>query len=114
MTVENSQLVSLGGQSPPPPPALFGMTRSSLPELMQDMGEPAFRGTQLAEAFYKQWVEEIGEISTLSRELRSRLLAADWVVGRPRIDQVFRSADGTERYLVRGQSSSDTVETVWM
>ena len=32
--------------------------------------------------------------------------AADW--------QVFRSVDGTERYLVEGVAGADTVETVWM
>ena len=40
-------------------------------------------------------------------------------MGRPAIVQVFRSVDGTERYLVQGQSSGakgvpETVETVWM
>jgi 23S rRNA (adenine2503-C2)-methyltransferase len=36
-------------------------------------------------------------------------------VGRPRIAQVFKSVDGTERYLVQGQGDGgQTVETVWM
>ena len=36
-------------------------------------------------------------------------------MGRPRIAQVFMSADGTERYLVEGQArDAETVETVWM
>jgi 23S rRNA (adenine2503-C2)-methyltransferase len=39
-----------------------------------------------------------------------------WQVGRPAIAQVFKSMDGTERYLVQsqGQSGAETVETVWM
>ena len=54
--------------------------------------------------------------------LRARL-AESWVVGRPRIVQTFISEDGTERYLVEGQTRLEgatrkgvpgTVETVWM
>ena len=41
-----------------------------------------------------------------------------WEVGRPGIAQVFRSVDGTERYLVQGQAGPagalDSVEAVWM
>ena len=46
--------------------------------------------------------------------LRQRLADEGWEVGRPRIAQVFRSVDGTERYLVEGVAGADTVETVWM
>jgi len=51
----------------------------------------------------------------LSKSLRERLEVEGWEVGRPAIAQVFQSADGTERYLVQGQSQdSQTVESVWM
>lgn len=43
------------------------------------------------------------------------MAAVGWVVGRPRISQVFRSVDGTERYLVECPGGRmETVETVWM
>jgi 23S rRNA (adenine2503-C2)-methyltransferase len=90
------------------------MTRAELAALMAGMGEPAFRSAQLAEALYRQRIAEISDITTLPRLLRERLAAGNWTVGRPRIAQVFRSIDGTERYLVEGQSGTDTVETVWM
>jgi len=85
---------------------------------MEHLGEPIWRGRQIAEAIYLQKVREIREITTLSKPLR-RKLAEAWHVGRPRIAQAFISEDGTERYLVEGQVSSDaagygTVETVWM
>ncbi len=111
---EKSQLVSLRETEISPRKFLFGMTRADLAVLMAEMGEPAFRGAQLAEALYRQRVAEIGDITTLPRSLRERLAAGNWTVGRPRIAQVFRSIDGTERYLVEGQSGTDTVETVWM
>ncbi len=52
----------------------------------------------------------------LSQPLRQRLAEAGWAVGRPQIAQIFRSVDGTERYLIECQSgiTAETVETVWM
>jgi 23S rRNA (adenine2503-C2)-methyltransferase len=93
---------------------LFGMDREALAGLMTAMGEPAWRGRQLAEALYFQRVEGLKEITTLPLALRAKMTGAGWSVGRPAIVQVFRSVDGTERYLVEGQAAGDTVETVWM
>jgi 23S rRNA (adenine2503-C2)-methyltransferase len=72
----------------------------------------------LCEAIYRQRVADLSEITTLSKSLRRKLAAAGWEVGRPRIAQVFKSVDGTERYLVEcqgaGAPAAETVETVWM
>jgi 23S rRNA (adenine2503-C2)-methyltransferase len=97
---------------------------------MVEAGEPAWRGRQIAEALYRQRIAELDEITTLPKVLRQRLAAEGWQVGRPRIDKVFQSADGTERYLVEcpggkgltvdtgvpGDRSivAGVVETVWM
>lgn len=82
---------------------------------MEAMGEPKWRGRQLAEAIYRQRIVDVERISTLSKALRQKLANGGWQVGRPRIVQVFRSVDGTERYLVQGQAPDAlTVETVWM
>src|SRR5437762_13986612 len=75
--------------------------------------------SQLADAIYNQRVIEIEGITTLPLVLRRKMAESGWEVGRPAIAQVFRSVDGTERYLVQGQlvapgGVSDTVETVWM
>jgi 23S rRNA (adenine2503-C2)-methyltransferase len=96
---------------------LLGLDGEALGSLMAEFGEPAWRGKQVAEALYRQRVSDLHEISTLSKSLRRRLTEAGWEVGRPRIAQVFRSVDGTERYLVQcGSTAADqqTVETVWM
>ena len=79
---------------------LFGLDREALAALMMEAGEPAWRGRQLAEALYRQWLADLNEITTLPKTLRGKLAAEGWHVGRPRIAQVFRSVDGTERYLV--------------
>ena len=94
---------------------LFGRSSTELAQLLSDLAEPTYRGNQIAEAIYKQRVEEISSISTLSQGLRRRLVHDGWEVGRPHIAQVFRSVDGTERYLIQCPGpKAETVETVWM
>jgi 23S rRNA (adenine2503-C2)-methyltransferase len=92
---------------------LFGLDTVSLAARMIELGEPAWRGPQLAEAIYRQWLADLSEISTLPKTLRAKLIAEGWQVGRPQIVQVFSSVDGTERYLIQCQDGV-TVETVWM
>jgi len=95
--------------------SLFGLDAASLASVMAEIGEPSWRGKQLAEGLYRQRVTEISEITTLSKSLRDRLVADGWEVGRPTLAQVFQSIDGTERYLVAGSgTASETVESVWM
>jgi 23S rRNA (adenine2503-C2)-methyltransferase len=52
-------------------------------------------------------------MTTLSHELRERLMTLGWSVELPEIVQTARSVDGTERYLMR-MADGETVETVWM
>lgn len=94
--------------------ALFGHSRAELEELLRGMGEAAYRGRQVAQALYFQRVAEIDQMTTLPAALRRSLVEQGWLAGRPRIAQVFRSVDGTERYLVEGAGGADTVEAVWM
>ena len=107
---------------------LFGLDHAALTARMVAAGEPAWRGKQLAEALYRQWVAEMDGITTLPKALRTRLVQEGWRIGGARIVQVFQSVDGTERYLVRGEDDQttvpgdgsnvagggQTVETVWM
>jgi 23S rRNA (adenine2503-C2)-methyltransferase len=123
MRKKPSQLVSLDAKSlngslkGPLFGPLFGLDAESLSRLLVVAGEPAFRGKQLAEAMYRQWLSEISEISTLPLALRAKLTAEGWKIGRPAISRVFRSVDGTERYLIDFESSDpkgNTAEAVWM
>jgi 23S rRNA (adenine2503-C2)-methyltransferase len=94
---------------------LFGLDAKELAGVMMEAGEPGWRGGQLAEGLYRQRVAEISQFTTLPKSLRAQLESTGWQVGRPEIVQVFRSADGTERYLVQGVGEGrETVETVWM
>ena len=92
--------------------ALFGLDHAALKQLFVDLGEKPYRGKQLAEALYKKRVTSLDEVTTFPQNLREKLSAESWVVGRPAIAESFRSVDGTERYLI--QTGSQTVETVWM
>jgi 23S rRNA (adenine2503-C2)-methyltransferase len=120
VTEKNTQLVSLDANRglQVTPRALFGMDRTALTALAEEAGEPSWRGGQLAEAIYRQWVTSVDEITTLPRSWREQMAKNGWEIQRPAIVQPFRSVDGTERYLVQGQvagkGGSDTVEAVWM
>ena len=92
---------------------LLGFNNQELTELVEKLGEPRFRARQLFEALYRQRLATLEGISTLSKSLRSRLLAQGYCTGLPAIDKRFVSLDGTVRYLVRF-SDGQTVETVWM
>ena len=89
---------------------LFGLSLQQLTDIAADLGQKPYRGRQLAQALYKDWIGSVDDISTWPRGL---LQSAGFEVGLPEIDQSFRSADGTERYLVR-VSGGQTAETVWM
>ena len=113
----SSQLVSLdaknrlGGS----PRFLFGMNTAELSNWMVALAQHRWRGKQIADAIYRQRIVDVEGITTLPKDLRQQIASQGWSVGRPEIVQVFTSVDGTERYLVQGQSPDGlTVETVWM
>jgi 23S rRNA (adenine2503-C2)-methyltransferase len=114
---KSDQLVRLDSalQGNGSPKALFGLDAVALAAVFTGMGEPAYRGRQIAEAIYRQRITEIKLISTLPLDLREKIEGLGWEVGRPRIAQIFKSIDGTERYLVDcHDGNAQTVETVWM
>jgi 23S rRNA (adenine2503-C2)-methyltransferase len=117
VTEKTSQLVQLDSNvsAEASRKALFGLDARALAALMSELGEPSWRGGQIAEAMYRHWVAELSEFTTLPKSLRRRMVEIGWEVGRPTIAQVFQSVDGTERYLVQGGGDGrETVETVWM
>ena len=117
MSVDSSQLVRFDAAEPAgvSMTPLFGLEAEALAARMVEAGEAPWRGRQLAEALYRQRISELDAVTTLPKTLRRRLMAEGWKVGQPRIAQVFRSVDGTERYLIEGQGGDgETVETVWM
>jgi 23S rRNA (adenine2503-C2)-methyltransferase len=93
--------------------ALLGLNRIEISALAALLAEPAYRAQQLLHAVYRQRVESIEEISTLSQTLRAKLTQQGVTIGRPRTEQRFVSQDGTVRYLI-AFGDGQSVETVWM
>jgi 23S rRNA (adenine2503-C2)-methyltransferase len=92
---------------------LFGLDFQQLTSLTKQFSATAYRARQLSDALYRQWIEDLDELSTWPKSLRQSLGAAGYRVGLPRIVEAFRSVDGTERYLI-ATNDGQTVETVWM
>lgn len=92
---------------------ILGQDRSEVSTLVDSMGEPAYRASQLLDAVYRQRVDSIDKISTLPQQFRSRLAESGVSVGLPRIEKQFQSQDGTVRYLM-GFADGQSVEAVWM
>ena len=92
---------------------LLGMDRVELALLLDSMGEPGYRTSQILDAVYRQRVDEIEKISTLPQQLRESLVGKGLSVGFPKIERKFVSQDGTVRYLM-GFADGQSVETVWM
>ncbi len=88
-------------------------TSEELAQLMESLGQPRYRATQLGDALYRQRAGTLEEITTLPGALREALAAQGYAVGLPEMVQTAKSVDGTERYLMR-MADGETVETVWM
>ena len=95
------------------PISLLGLDRSEIDSVVDLFGEPPYRTKQIMEAVYRQRVESVEQISTLSQQLRGKLTENGVSIGLPRIEKRFVSQDGTVRYLI-GTADEQSVETVWM
>src|SRR6202042_3701095 len=80
---------------------------------VESLGERPYRVKQLLDALYRQRVESIEQISTLSQPVRQKMLETGVSIGLPEIEQRFVSQDGTVRYLI-AFADGQSVETVWM
>jgi len=90
---------------------LVGMDLADLREALGP-GQPGYRAKQLYEAIYRGQASGFVQISTLPVRVREDL-AQRHVLGLPEVAQIYRSADGTLRYLLR-LDDGRTVETVLM
>jgi len=92
---------------------LLGLNFQELSELMETLGQPAYRARQLSHALYRERQPSLDLLTTLPLALRRQLSSAGWTLGLPKIQKRFVSTDGTVRYLVEF-ADAQTVETVWM
>jgi len=95
------------------PRVLLGLSLRELTNLVEESGQPSYRGRQLFEALYRQRFVSAEQISTLPQEFRQSLGQRGLSLGVPTIEKKFVSSDGTVRYLI-GFVDGQSVETVWM
>ncbi|MDH7482073.1 MAG: 23S rRNA (adenine(2503)-C(2))-methyltransferase RlmN [Armatimonadota bacterium] len=91
-------------------PHLLGMTSSELEELAESLGEPKFRGRQIAKWLYKHNATSLDEMTDLPLSLRERLKEAA-VLYRARIVNRSVSRDGTTKLLLELEDGQ-TIESV--
>jgi len=110
------------GPLDPPKPELLGKSRDDLRAWLTEIGEPAYRGSQLYHALYAERRFDFARMSNVPAALRQRL-ATDFRIGLPEIAQRFLSSDGSVRYLLilsdpdGGRHGSDAparIEAVFM
>jgi 23S rRNA (adenine2503-C2)-methyltransferase len=101
---------------------LVGLTRDGLAEALARFGLPKnqirMRVGQLWNAIYNRGLSDFDEMTTLSKELRTKLAEA-FVVARPEVVVEQKSVDGTRKWLLRLPSDKPGVpgpeiETVYI
>jgi 23S rRNA (adenine2503-C2)-methyltransferase len=92
---------------------LLGLAIQQLTEIVESLGQPAYRVRQLLDGLYRQRWLALEQFTMLPVSLRQQLTEAGYKVGLPGIEKKFVSSDGTARYLLKF-SDGQSVETVWM
>lgn len=81
---------------------LFGYTLNELQTVVAEIGMPKFAAKQICDWLYKKGVDEIEQMTNLSKVARERLTES-YTVGRENYVRVAESADGTKKYLFKAQ-----------
>jgi 23S rRNA (adenine2503-C2)-methyltransferase len=84
----------------PSPNPLLGLTTPELEALAEALGEPRFRGRQMARWLYQRNAASITEMSDLPARFRARLAEAAPLY-RAQIITTDQAADGTTKYLLQ-------------
>ena len=91
---------------------LIGLSRAEMEGLVAAIGEPTYRGRQLFQALYHERQFDISKITTFPKSLRERL-RHEFQATLLEVERIFRSTDGTARYLLRLDDGKE-VEAVYM
>lgn len=99
-------------QEPSPFPPLLGQTREELEAFAEALGEPSYRGRQLAHWLYGKGARSYAVMTDLPQTLRARL-EAEVPLGRSALLHLQRSRDGTVKFLLE-EADGERVEAVLM
>lgn len=86
---------------------LLGMTLAELKGVANEMGMPAFTGSQMAKWLYTQHVTSIDEMSNISKKNRERLKETFDIGCKAPVDAQY-SKDGTIKYLFPVEDSRES------
>jgi 23S rRNA (adenine2503-C2)-methyltransferase len=89
---------------------LLGLLPAELEALMEDMGQPRYRGRQIFHWVQARRAKGVEGMTDLPRGLRAEL-ANRAIVGRPQVARMERSVDATRKYLLR-LSDGEEIESV--
>ena len=95
------------------PAELAGMTADELGAILASLGEPAYRGRQLARWIYQSDATSFAEMSDLPAALRAQLAERACLTRLEPLTAVRADGGDTVKYLVRLPDGA-TVETVFM
>jgi 23S rRNA (adenine2503-C2)-methyltransferase len=85
---------------------LVGLSREELTQLMQEIGEPAFRARQLWHWIYHRGQTDFEKMTSLAKPFRAAL-AERFEVGRPGVSVDRESIDGTRKWLLKFQDGQE-------
>jgi 23S rRNA (adenine2503-C2)-methyltransferase len=91
---------------------LIGLAQDELVSLLQEIGEPAYRGRQIFAALHRRRLLTFAEMTDLPRELREKLIQGA-TAATLSLESRYLSADGTRRYLMKTHDNLP-VETVFI
>ena len=91
---------------------LLGMSRAELAAELAPLGIEPYRLKQLWHWLYQRGATSFATMTTLSKDIRSRL-EEGYFVGRPTIAAAQESADGTRKWLLRQNDGRD-IECVYI
>lgn len=91
-------------------PNLLGFDRAAMESYFAEIGEKAFRASQVMKWIHQQGVKDFAEMTNLSKTLRENL-ATNCRIELPQIIQDQLSEDGTRKWLLRvpGKSAIEMV-----
>ena len=99
-----SQLIckksSMVNSAIPELPNLLDFTLEEMEEFISSLGKEKFRARQIMKCLYQSGNSSVDEMTTISREFRSRLAEISRIA-RPEVVKILESTDGTKKALLR-------------
>ena len=84
---------------------LLGYSLDSLEDFFKDINEPKFRAKQLLKWIHQKGITNFDDMTDFNKLLREKLNTIAHITP-PLVDEVFISAEGTKKYLVKLESGS--------